>query len=100
MVKVISPVSQRQEEAEQFDFESKAEAWSRYQLADGTILKVRVLLTGVVRIEGEYDQSGNPIYVVSSQNVVQANAPKKIRGTPTMGSMPPTRASGGGPEVR
>jgi hypothetical protein len=37
---------------------------------------------------------------VSSQNVVQANAPKKIRGTPTVGSMPPTRPSGGGPEVR
>ena len=100
MVKIISPVTQRQVEAEQVDFESKAEPWSTYELTDGTILKVRVILTGVLRIEGEYDQSGNPIYVVSSQNVVQANAPKKIRGTPTVGAMPPTRRSGGGPEVR
>src|SRR2546430_6129918 len=63
-------------------------------------LKKKMILTGVLRIEGEYDQSGNPIYVVSSQNVVQANAPKKIRGTPTVGAMPPTRPPGGGPEVR
>src|SRR5256885_1263277 len=95
MVKIISPVTQRQVEAEQVDFEAKAEPWSSYELTDGTILKVRVILTGVLRIEGEYDQSGNPIYVVSSQNVVQANAPKKIRGTPTVGSMPPTRPCGG-----
>jgi hypothetical protein len=100
MVKIVSPVTQRQVEAEQIDFESKAEPWSTYELADGTTLKVRVILTGVLRIEGEYDPSGNPIYVVSSQTVVQANSPKKIRGTPTGGAMPPTRPSGGGPEVR
>jgi len=28
MVKIISPVTQRQVEAEQIDFESKAEPWS------------------------------------------------------------------------
>src|SRR6266571_3981535 len=86
MVKIISPVTQRQVEAEQIDFEAKAEPWSTYELTDGTTLKVRVILTGVLRIEGEYDQSGNPIYVVSSQTVIQANAPKKMRGTPTVGA--------------
>src|SRR5947208_1967997 len=100
MVKIISPVTQRQVEVEQVDFELKAESWFSYELIDDTILKIRVILTGVLQIENEYDQSGNPIYVVSSQNVVQANAPKKIRGTPTMGSMPPTRASGNKPEIR
>lgn len=100
MVKIVSPVSQRQVEAEQVDFEAKAEPWSTYELADGTILKSRTILTAVMRIEGEFDQSGNPIYVVSSQNVVQANAPKKLRGTPTVGAMPPTKPPAFGPEVR
>src|SRR5439155_25527777 len=100
MVKIISAVTQRQVEAEQVDFEAKAEPWSSYELTDGPILKVRVILTGVLRIEGEYDQSGNPIYVVSSQNVVQANPPKKIRGTPTMCSFAPSRASARGPARR
>jgi hypothetical protein len=97
MVKIISPVTQRQVEAEQVDFEAKAEPWSTYELTDGTTLKVRVILTGVLRIEGEYDQSGNPIYVVSSQTVIQANAPKKMRGTPTVGAMPPTGRPAAGP---
>src|SRR2546428_13300537 len=96
MVKIISPVTQRQVEAEQIDFEAKAEPWSTYELTDGTTLKVRVNLTGVLRIEGEDDQSGNPIYVVSSQTVILANAPKKIRGTPTGGAVPPTQASWSG----
>jgi len=61
MVKIISPVTQRQVEAEQIDFEAKTEPWSTYELTDGTTLKVRVILTGVLRIEGEYDQSGNPL---------------------------------------
>jgi hypothetical protein len=100
MVKIVSPVSQRQVEAEQIDFEARAEPWASYELADGTVLKVRTLLTNVMRIEGEYDQSGNPVYVVSSQNVVQANSPKKLRGTPTLGASPPSKPSGAGPEVR
>jgi hypothetical protein len=100
MVKIVSPVSQRQVEAEQVDFEARAEPWAAYELSDGTVLKVRTILTNVMRIEGEYDQSGNPVYVVSSQNVIQANAPKKLRGTPTLGVAPPSKPSGGGPEVR
>jgi hypothetical protein len=100
MVKIVSPVSQRQVEAEQIDFEARAEPWATYELADGTVLKVRTILTNVMRIEGEYDQSGNPIYVVSSQNVIQASAPKKLRGTPTLGASPPSKPSGAGPEVR
>lgn len=100
MVKIVSPVTQRQVDAEQVDFEAKAEPWTTHELADGTILRVRVILTGVMRIEGEYDQSGNPIYVVSSQTVIQANSPKRLRGTPTVGAMPPTKPSGSGPEIR
>jgi hypothetical protein len=100
MVKIVSPVTQRQVDAEQIDFEAKAEPWTTYELADGAILKIRVILTGVMRIEGEYDQSGNPIYVVSSQTAIQANSPKKLRGTPTVGAMPPTKPSATGPEIR
>ncbi len=100
MVKIVSPLSQRQVDAEQVDFEAKSEPWEIYELADGTVLKIRSILTSVLRIEGEYDQGGNPIYVVSTQNIVQANAPKKLRGTPTVGAMPPTRPTTAGPEIR
>src|SRR2546422_9994482 len=98
MVKIVSPVTQRQVEAEQIDFESKAEPWSTYELSDGTTLKVRVILTGVLRIEGEYDQSGNTIDVVLSQTVIQENAAKTIRATPTVSAVTRTQLFGRGPK--
>src|SRR5947199_10727162 len=97
MVKIVSPITQRQVDAEQIDFEAKAEPWTTHESADGTILRVRVILTGVMRIEGEYDQSGNPIYVVSSQTLIHANSSKKLLGTPTARDMPPDSPSGHGP---
>ncbi len=102
MVKVVSPVSQREVEGSQMDFDSVAEPWASYKLSDGTTLKVRTIVTAVLRLEGEYDAAGNPIYTVSSQTVVQVNAPKSLRGVPTIpgGAGAPTVARRGGPEVR
>src|SRR5512136_3073140 len=71
MVKVVSPVSQREVEGTQVDFESVAEPWASYKLSDGSTLKVRTILTAVLRLEGEFDAAGNPIYTVSSQTIVQ-----------------------------
>ena len=102
MVKVVSPVSQREVEGSQMDFDSIAEPWASYKLSDGTTLKVRPIVTAVLRLEGEYDAAGNPIYTVSSQTVVQVNAPKSLRGVPTIPGAPgaPTAPRRGGPEVR
>ena len=102
MVKVVSPVSQREVEGSQMDFDSIAEPWASYKLSDGTVLKVRTIVTAVLRLEGEFDAAGNPIYTVSSQTVVQVNAPKGLRGVPTIpGALgAPTALRRGGPEVR
>ncbi len=102
MVKVVSPVSQREVEGTQVDFDSVAEPWASYKLSDGSTLKVRTIVTAVLRLEGEYDAAGNPIYTVSSQTVVQVNAPKNLRGNPSIPGAPgaPTAIRRGGPEVR
>jgi len=99
MVRVVSPVSQREVEGTQVDFESVAEPWASYKLADGSTLRIRMIVTALLRLEGEYDAAGNPIYTVSSQTIMQVNAPKNLRGTPTM-QAPPTAPRRGGPEVR
>jgi hypothetical protein len=97
---VVSPVSQREGEAAQVEFDAKAEPWAAYELSDGSVLKIRTTPTSVMRLEGEFDQAGNPIYIVNTQNVIQVNAPKKLRGTPTVGGQPPSRPGVAGPEVR
>jgi hypothetical protein len=65
------------------DFEADAEPWSTYTLADGTVLKIRAVVSGVTRFEGEFDNGGNPVYVVNT-NMVSRVVKSKIRGEPTI----------------
>ena len=58
MVKVVSPISHREVESLNLDFEAKSEPWVTYDLSDGTVLKIRTLVTGVMRLEGEHDPAG------------------------------------------
>lgn len=45
------------------------EKWSEYTLQDGTVLRLKQVLTEVVRTEG-YDSEGNPVYVIKAQPVL------------------------------
>ena len=68
---------------EEVDFENEKEEWNVYKLADGTTLKVKLVLVNVVRSRDKYDPLGNPIYGITSQNIVKVlNAPKKLKRKP------------------
>jgi len=101
MVKIVSPNSQREVEAVPVDFDAKMEPWSTISLEDGSVIKLRTVVTGVTRLEGEHDQQGHPVYMVNSNTIIRVvSAPKELRGPP---SVPTGRSSGtpsGGPEVR
>jgi len=77
-------------EGEPVDFEVVKEDWNEYRLTDGSTLKVKLVLTGVMRLNNQYDPVGNPVYVVSSQNAVRViDVPANLRrraqpGTPTV----------------
>ena len=77
-------------EGEPVDFEVVREDWNEYRLTDGSTLKVKLVLTGVMRLNNQYDPVGNPVYVISSQNAVRViNVPANLRrrvplGTPTV----------------
>lgn len=45
---------------------------NEYQLADGTLVKVRVVVLDIVKIEGEFDANGGPLYNVNSKTVTSA----------------------------
>jgi hypothetical protein len=67
-------------EGEEVDFENEKEHWNTYKLADGSTLKVKLVLVNVVRSRDNYDSLGNPIYGITSQNIVKVlNAPKKLK---------------------
>lgn len=51
-------------------FESLNESWSEYTLSDGSVIRIRTVVTGVIRVQGEYDDQGRPLYLVQSQNIM------------------------------
>ncbi len=46
------------------------EDWNTYQLHDGTEIRVRLIVQQVIKIPGEVDDQGKPVYVVRSNNVL------------------------------
>ena len=56
------------------------EPWCEYLLADGTKIRVRHVLGAIFRAKNIYNDSGEPLYITRSQNVVIAvEVPDEIR---------------------
>lgn len=69
----------RDVEATVMTFRTGAEHWNEYLMDDGSVVKIKLVATEVLRVDGEYDASGNPIYLVSSTNVMAVDAPANLR---------------------
>ena len=70
-------------EGEEVDFENEKEEWNTYKLSDGSTLKVKLVLVNVVRSHDKYDPLGNPVYGITSQNIIKVlNVPEKLRRKP------------------
>jgi hypothetical protein len=69
----------RMVDAEVVDFEADKEQWSTYILHDGSSLKVKAVVTEVARLEGVYDQKGDPVYMIQASQIMHVNAPDALR---------------------
>ena len=55
------------------------ERWSEVTLEDGSVLRLKPSVFSAIRIEGEYDPDGNPMYAVKAgQVLVIASAPETL----------------------
>ncbi len=59
-----------------------SEYWNQYLLDDGSVLKLKTVVTQIIRLIGEYDSDGNPIYVAKSGNIVTVTAPEHLKKKP------------------
>lgn len=76
-------------EAEDVDFAEEREHWNTYKLKDGTLLKIKLVLQGVKRLQ-KWNQDGSPIYLINSTNVVRAvDVPKKLKAKPKVSTFKP-----------
>jgi len=56
-----------------------SEVWNHYLIDDGSVIKIKLVLTKVLRLEGKFDDEGNPVYLVRSTNVVSVKSPDNLR---------------------
>lgn len=66
-------------EATPVDVNQASEYFNQYFLEDGTVLKMKLVATKIFRIDGRFDQEGNPVYFVQSTNVLSADSPLHLK---------------------
>lgn len=77
--KILIAPGQPPKDAELIEVNSTNEQWSTYLLADGTLLKLKAVVTEVWRVIDAYDNDGNPQYFTKSGNLLVVNAPDELR---------------------
>jgi hypothetical protein len=63
---------------EDVEFEVEKESFNVYILHDGTTLKLKVVVSGIVRLDS-YGPDGNPLYAVQATNVLVPDVPENLR---------------------
>ena len=70
-------------DAEKLDFEVEKEPWLKIKCSDGTVLKMKVVIKAVFRLNEHIPQTGEPMYFVFSENILSAfNVPKHLMKEP------------------
>ena len=58
--------------------EESTERWSEINLDDGSTLRMKPVVTRVIRLEDKYDADGSPIYVVQSTSILTVEPPQEL----------------------
>ncbi|MDO8662693.1 MAG: hypothetical protein Q7K98_05690 [Candidatus Omnitrophota bacterium] len=66
-------------EATPVDINQTNEYWNQYLLDDGTVVKIKLVATKVLRVDSKYDNEGNPLYVIQSTNITAVNSPDNLK---------------------
>jgi hypothetical protein len=78
------------DEYEEVDFTIVKEEWNEYKLSDGSTLKIRLILSGIIRSKNNFDPIGNPMYLTTSANIVRVfNVPKELKSKPQIPNIEP-----------
>ena len=66
---------------EEVEFEVEREGFNTYILQDGSKLKMKSVVTKIVRLD-KYNRDGEPIYMINSTNLATVDAPDALKGKP------------------
>ncbi|MDP1720295.1 MAG: hypothetical protein Q8L08_04765 [Candidatus Nanopelagicaceae bacterium] len=61
-------------------FQAGGEYWNEYLVEDGTVVKIKLVVSEVLRLDGQFDpNTGDPIYIIQSTNITNVSAPENLR---------------------
>jgi len=66
-------------EVTEVGFRSTGEYWNEYLADDGSVIRMKLVVTEIMRVDGKYDDQGNPAYFVKSQQVLNVSAPDELQ---------------------
>ncbi len=62
------------------------ERWTELKLEDGSVLRVKPVITAIIRLDGRYDPQGNPMYAIQgAHTMVIGSVPDHLRQAVTKG---------------
>ena len=62
-------------EGERMEFKPIDENWNRYRLEDGTVVKLRLIVSEIFRLSGADPLTGIPQFLAKSSNVIAVEPP-------------------------
>jgi len=68
-------IGDRSIEAEDMEFKTGREDWSEYQVEDGFTVRIKLVVSSILRTQ-DRDPQGNPVYIVQSTNIVKVLPPE------------------------
>ncbi len=83
MPKINFQGQEQEVDATEVDFQTRKEDWNEYQLMDGSEIKMKLVVSGIFRIDGLYDAEGNPVYQIKSANIAAVKSPDNLRRKPS-----------------
>lgn len=66
-------------DAVELGYRSEGEYFNEYLLDDGTVLRQKVVVTEVVRVDDRWDDDGNPIYLLKANPVTVVSVPDHLK---------------------
>ena len=82
-------------EAEELDFDTEAEPWTVVKVKDGSTIRLRLSVVKIMRLDYHEPLTGDPLYIVQSQNMMRVSANPKLKKFYT-----PKESASPRPEVR
>lgn len=69
----------REVEGTVMPFQTGVEHWNEYFVEDGTVLRIKLVATEIIRLDGQFDANDDPVYILASSNVMTTSAREDLR---------------------